>query len=97
MENLTINGLIIYILLFNIIGFVQMYMDKKFAVRHRRRISEKRLMLTAFFGGALGTWLSMYLNHHKTMKLKFKIGVPILAIFNICIYSIIYKDIVYGF
>lgn len=94
MENLTINGLIIYILLFNIIGFYQMYMDKKFAVRHRRRISEKQLMLTAFFGGALGSWISMYVNRHKTMKLKFKIGVPILVIFNIYGYYILYKSIV---
>lgn len=83
-----------YILIINILGFVQMYIDKKYAIKHKRRISEKHLMITAFIGGAFGTWISMYLNRHKTAKMKFKIGIPLAFFLNIFMYYKVYENIV---
>lgn len=83
-----------YILIINILGFFQMYIDKKYAIKHKQRISEKRLIVTAFIGGALGTWISMYLNRHKTAKFKFKIGIPLAFFLNIFMYYKVYENIV---
>lgn len=61
-------------------GFIICAADKRAAVRHSRRVSERTLFLLAFFGGALGVWLAMLIFHHKTRKLKFAVLMPALAI-----------------
>lgn len=78
----------LYLIFINLCGFISMYLDKRYAIKKRRRISEKNLFIIAFLGGALGSWISMYLNNHKTSKLKFKVGMPIALVFNFLIFSI---------
>lgn len=78
----------LYLIFINLYGFISMYLDKKYAIKKKRRISEKNLLMIAFLGGALGTWISMYLNNHKTSKLKFKVGVPLALIFNFLVVTI---------
>ncbi len=78
----------LYLIFINLCGFISMYLDKRYAIKKKRRISEKNLLMIAFLGGALGTWVSMYLNNHKTSKLKFKVGVPLALIFNFLIVTI---------
>lgn len=61
--------------------------DKFFAKKKFWRISELKLLSAAFLGGAMGTWLGMYLFRHKTLHYKFIIGVPLLVVLNmICFY-----------
>lgn len=61
--------------------------DKFFAKKKFLRISELKLLSVAFLGGAMGTWLGMYLFRHKTLHYKFIIGVPLLVVLNmICFY-----------
>lgn len=43
-----------------------------------KRISENTLLLTALIGGSLGVLGGMYLFKHKTLKPKFRVGVPII-------------------
>ncbi|EFU42578.1 hypothetical protein PVOR_06975 [Paenibacillus vortex V453] len=38
-------------------------------------------------GGALGVWIAMYRKRHKTRHLSFKIGVPLLLIVNVALYT----------
>lgn len=57
--------------------------DKLRAMKNRRRISEKVLILCAFFMGALGAFVGMYTFHHKTRKLKFKILIPVALFVNL--------------
>ncbi|MCI8800162.1 DUF1294 domain-containing protein [Acetatifactor muris] len=66
----------IYLLLMNIIGFSQMGIDKKRAVRGAWRISEASLFLTALLGGALGSTLGMHYFRHKTRHWYFRYGMP---------------------
>jgi len=61
------------------IGFSLMNADKKRAIKHSWRIKEKTLWLVALCGGAIGAAAGMYLFHHKTKHLSFKIGFPLLA------------------
>ena len=65
-----------------------MYLDKQKAINHKWRIKENILLLISLIGGCYGILLGMYLFHHKTKKLKFKL-VPIL--------SIIWIYIIYSF
>jgi uncharacterized membrane protein YsdA (DUF1294 family) len=70
--------IIIYLILINIISLVVMGMDKKRAVRHDWRISEKVLFLYAIIGGTLGSIVGMRVFHHKTKHKHFVYGMPFL-------------------
>lgn len=68
----------VYLLLINALSLLLMRLDKNFAKAHRRRISERMLLLAAVLGGSLGTLLGMYVFHHKTKHPKFYLTVPVL-------------------
>jgi len=53
------------------------FIDKRRAVKRKRRISEKHLLTVTFLFGGIGAALAMSLFHHKTQTLKFKISAPI--------------------
>lgn len=54
--------------------------DKYKAIHQNYRISEKSLFMIALIGGAYGAYAAMYLFHHKTRKLKFKLGMPVIVL-----------------
>ncbi len=55
----------------NLIAFVLMVCDKKYAEAGIRRTPEATLLLWAFLGGAFGTVLAARLVRHKTRKQPF--------------------------
>ncbi len=61
----------------SIIAFACYGADKYKAIHHKWRISEKILILLAFAGGAYGAFIGMYVFHHKTRHLKFRILIPL--------------------
>ncbi len=69
-----------YLLIMNLAGFLQMGADKHRARKGQYRIPERTLLLTAFFGGGIGSFLGMFAFHHKTKHKKFKITLPIAAV-----------------
>ena len=71
--------------IWNIIVFGMYGFDKGFAKRGSRRISEKTLLLAAALLGGLGALLGMCIFRHKTKHAKFRIGVPLLLVFNIAV------------
>jgi len=73
-----ISGLIIYFVVINLIGLAMMYIDKRYAIKGKFRISEKNLIGTCFMGGGFGILAGMYMFRHKTKHLKFTLGVPII-------------------
>ena len=84
MEELSLYTAIIFAFItLNLVGFALMARDKGLAKRRKRRIPEKTFFLIAFFGGSLGIWLGMKTFRHKTKHLSFKIGIPLLFLFNI--------------
>ncbi len=64
----------------NLTAFFMMGIDKRRAMRDVRRISEKSLLTACGLFAALGGLIGMYTFHHKTRKLKFKLGVPLMLI-----------------
>ena len=99
MENLigfdlfTIKNFIIYLIIINIIGFFIMWIDKRKAKKGKWRIPENTLFLITLLGGGVGTISGMYTFRHKTQKVAFVIGFPVITILEIIciIYFLIVK------
>ena len=77
--------IVIAFLVWNIIVFAAYGFDKHKAKRGKWRISENALLLMAAFMGGMGALFGMRIFRHKTKHLKFKIGVPLLLVFNITV------------
>ena len=75
--------LLVWVLAWTVIAFALMGIDKAKAKRHKQRIPEKMLFLSAILGGSVGSLLGMYLFHHKTKHLKFTLGVPLILILQL--------------
>lgn len=67
----------------NVLAYVIMHKDKHNARNGKRRISEASLLTVAAIGGSVGMLISMYVLHHKTRKLKFTLGVPVILILQV--------------
>ena len=67
-----------YIVWSNLAAFLVYGIDKRRAKRHEWRISERTLLGLAAIGGSVGALAGMYLFRHKTRKMKFVIGVPLI-------------------
>ena len=74
-----------YLLVINIVSFFLYGIDKYKAKKGRWRISEATLLMMAVIGGSIGAWAGMRLWHHKTMHKKFKYGIPIIIIMQVCL------------
>lgn len=82
-EIFTTKNIIIYLISINIIGFLIMWLDKRKAIKGSWRIPEKTLFIITAIGGGIGTIAGMYAFRHKTKKLNFIIGLPIITILEI--------------
>ena len=76
---------IIYLVVINLFGFLAMFIDKHKAKRGAWRIPEKTLFIITLLGGGFGTIAGMYLFRHKTKKLYFTIGFPVILITEIAL------------
>lgn len=65
---------LIIIAVMSLILFMLMGSDKKRAEKKKWRIRESTLFFFAFFGGALGGLLGMYVFRHKTKHWYFVVG-----------------------
>lgn len=74
-----------YLLAINIVSFFLYGIDKYKAKKNKWRISEATLLMMAVIGGSIGAWAGMRLWHHKTMHKKFKYGIPIIIIMQVCL------------
>ena len=76
---------ICYLLAVNIATFLLYGIDKYKAKKNQWRISEATLLTMAAIGGSIGAWAGMQLWHHKTMHKKFKYGIPVIIIMQVCL------------
>ena len=84
-EIFTVQNIVIYLIIINIIGFFAMWIDKRKAQKGRWRISEQALFYITLLGGGIGTIAGLYTFRHKTKKLRFTIGLPVILISEIVI------------
>lgn len=81
----SLKSFIIYLVAINIITFLVMGLDKWKAKRGSWRIQEATLFTLVLFGGGIGGILGMIVFHHKTKKVKFQIGFPMILIIEVAI------------
>lgn len=83
-----VTAIFAFVALMSLISFFSMGIDKRRAIKHKRRTPEKRLFLYAILFGATGGTLGMYTFHHKTMHWYFAVFFPLLAVIQLaaCIY-----------
>ena len=79
------NIILYYLLAVNIATFLLYGIDKYKAKKNKWRISEATLLMIAVIGGSIGAWAGMRLWHHKTMHKKFKYGIPVIIIMQVCL------------
>lgn len=82
----TWQAAVIYLLIINIVGFFAMWIDKSKAKRGAWRIPENTLFTIALLGGSVGTIIGMYTFRHKTKKLRFTIGFPVILFTEIFLF-----------
>ena len=80
-----IKNIVLYIFIINILGLLAMGLDKLKAKHGSWRIPENTLFMFTILGGGIGTIAGIYLFRHKTRKLKFTIGMPLILILEIII------------
>ena len=80
--------LVYYLILVNLAAFILYGADKSYAKKGARRIPERTLLLWAWIGGSIGAFLGMKVFHHKTLKPKFAITVPVLLVLEIAIIGV---------
>lgn len=79
--------LLIYLLCMNIWAFAAFGWDKRKARKEQWRTPEKKLMMLAALGGSIGALLGMRFFHHKTKKIRFSVGIPLIFVFQIAALS----------
>lgn len=82
-EIFSVQNIIIYFIIINLIGFLVMWLDKQKAKRGNWRIPEKTLFIITGLGGGIGTIAGMYIFRHKIRKIGFVIGFPFITILEI--------------
>ncbi len=73
-----IRWIVYYLILVNIITFFTYGIDKWKARRDKWRVPERTLLLMAAAGGSAGALAAMTMFHHKTRKIRFYVGVPLI-------------------
>lgn len=82
--------LYIYLAIINAWAFLLMLVDKRKAIKNRWRIPEKVLLGVCAVGGSLGGMLGMRLFRHKTLHLRFSIGIPVMLAVQIVLLVVLH-------
>ena len=77
----------IYIVAINLVAFFLSWRDKRAAIKGKWRVPEGNLFLVSLLGGGCGMFISMLLFRHKTRHLKFMIGIPLIIILNLYVFT----------
>lgn len=79
MTHLTITQIFfIYIAAISLVSVIVTIADKLLAISHSRRVPEATLLLLSALGGSAAMLLTMLLIRHKTRKIKFMAGIPVI-------------------
>lgn len=82
---MAIKILLIYLVVVNILTFLDFGLDKYKAKHGKWRTPESSLLMMAMAGGSIGAWMGMNTFHHKTRHLKFKYGIPLIMILQLAL------------
>ncbi len=79
-----------YIAAVSLAAVIMTVRDKSAAKRHKRRVPEKTLFITAAQGGSAAMLAAMVAIRHKTKHKRFMIGLPIIILLQTALGIVIY-------
>ena len=80
---------VIYFVLINLISVIITVYDKYCAVNNKWRVKEFTLLLFSALVGSISMYITMQIIRHKTKKMKFMLGIPIIIVFQFVIYHMV--------
>ena len=80
--------LLLWILVWTILAFALMGIDKWKAKREAWRVPEKVLFLSALAGGSIGALAGMAFFRHKTLHWSFRIGMPAILVLQVVLLAL---------
>ena len=83
--------LLILFAVFSVIAAVAAVKDKRAAVRGGKRVPEARLLVFGLLGGAAAEFVVMAAIRHKTGKMRFMIGLPMMFLLHFALFLILAK------
>lgn len=86
-----------YYLLINVVMYLTMCIDKRNAIKNRRRVPEKNLYLLAILGGGTGGLAAMVLKHHKNRHIDFVLVYTLTAVLHCIVVLFLFSKLVFGF
>jgi uncharacterized membrane protein YsdA (DUF1294 family) len=72
--------IVYYFILINLVSAIAFYVDKRKAIKNRKRIPEASLHLLELLGGVFSNLILMYLLHHKNRKASYYLITFIIAL-----------------
>ena len=86
--------LVSYLIIINLIAMIVTIVDKKKAQKDKWRVKEKTLFVMSAMGGSLAMYMTMLKIRHKTKKLKFMIGIPLIFIIQVVLLVLLYLYVI---
>ena len=80
-----------YFIAINILAIILTITDKLKAIHNKWRIPENSLLLVSALGGSLCMLITMLIIRHKTRKLKFMLGIPIIIVLQCIVVYFLFK------
>ena len=83
---------LIYFIIISLVSMIITVHDKSAARKGEWRISEQTLLMLSAFGGSFAMLATMLLIRHKTNKIKFMAGIPLIIVLQIffTVYLLLY-------
>ena len=89
--------LLLWILVWTILAFALMGIDKWKAKREAWRVPEKVLFLSALAGGSIGALAGMALFRHTARHWSFRIGMPAILVLQVVLLALwSFRDLWWG-
>lgn len=81
---------LIYVAFVSLVSIIITITDKAYSVRRKERVSENFLLFLSTVGGALAMYLTMIFINHKTRRIKFMLGLPLIFTVHIILIMVVY-------
>lgn len=78
-----------YFIIISIVAVIITCYDKHCAIRDEWRVKERTLLIVSALGGGIAMYVTMQLIRHKTKKLKFMLGIPLIVVAEIFLAALV--------
>lgn len=80
---------ITYLIVISIFAVIITCYDKHCAICNKWRVKERTLLIVTALGGGIAMYVTMQLIRHKTKKLKFMLGIPLIVLAQIFLTALV--------